>query len=121
MQQLRLGTVILAAGSSRRMGRPKLLLPWGATSVLGHQITLWKAFGAMQICVVYAEHDQGMHAELDRLAVPACDRIGNPRPKQGMFGSIRCAAMWEGWLGDLTHVVISLGDQPHLRPETLQA
>jgi len=30
------GVVILAAGRSARMGRPKLLLPWGGTSVLGH-------------------------------------------------------------------------------------
>jgi molybdenum cofactor cytidylyltransferase len=103
------------------MGRPKLLLPWGATSVLGHQINLWKAFGAAQICIVYAKDDQGMHAELDRLAVPAGDRIANPHAQQGMFSSIRCAAVCEGWLADLTHFVISLGDQPHLRLETLHA
>jgi len=38
-----------------------------------------------------------------------------------MFSSIRCAAMWNGWGPKLTHVVITLGDQPHLRVETLQA
>jgi molybdenum cofactor cytidylyltransferase len=118
---LKSGIVILAAGSSRRMGRPKLLLPWGATSVLGHQISLWKAFGARRICIVYADDDQGMRVELDRLAIPIGDRIVNHHPDQGMFGSIRCAAMWKGWYPDLTHVVISLGDQPHLRLETLRA
>jgi molybdenum cofactor cytidylyltransferase len=118
---LKSGIVILAAGSSRRMGRPKLLLPWGTTSVLGHQISLWEAFGAAQICIVYAEDDPGMRAELDRLAVPIADRIVNPHTDQDMFGSICCAAMWKGWYPDLTHVVISLGDQPHLRLETLLA
>ena len=30
--------IILAAGRSRRMGQPKMLLPWGETTVLGHVI-----------------------------------------------------------------------------------
>ena len=33
-----LGVIILGAGASSRMGRPKLLLPWGDTSVIGHLI-----------------------------------------------------------------------------------
>jgi molybdenum cofactor cytidylyltransferase len=102
------------------MGRPKLLLPWGATSVLGHQIAVWKELCAAQVCVVHAKEDAGMQAELDRLAVPVTDCITNPHPEQGMFSSIRCAATWEHWLSDLSHIVISLGDQPHLRVETLK-
>ena len=39
---VRVGVVILAAGRSRRMGKPKLLLPWGETSVLGHLIRQWE-------------------------------------------------------------------------------
>jgi len=38
-----------------------------------------------------------------------------------MFGSIRCAAAWSGWMPGLTHWAITLGDQPHLRGETLRA
>ena len=48
------GAVILAAGSSSRMGRPKLLLPWGATSVLGHQIQTWRSLSVGQIATVVA-------------------------------------------------------------------
>ena len=116
-----LGVIILAAGSSRRMGRPKLLLPWGATSVLGRQIQNWHKLGVGQITVVCAGADQLMQIELDRLDFPAADRIQNLQPEQGMFGSIRCAAQWPGWSAMLTHWAISLGDQPHLRMETLQA
>jgi molybdenum cofactor cytidylyltransferase len=46
---LALGAVILAAGRSTRMGQPKLLLPWGKTSVLGHLIGQWQSAGAGQI------------------------------------------------------------------------
>jgi CTP:molybdopterin cytidylyltransferase MocA len=37
-----------------------------------------------------------------------------------MFSSIQCAAQWPGWQAALTHWGIVLGDQPHLRPQTLR-
>src|SRR4030067_719174 len=33
-----ISAIILAAGESKRMGQPKMLLPWGHTTVLGHVI-----------------------------------------------------------------------------------
>ena len=120
-ERFAIGVVILAAGSSRRMGRPKLLLQWGSTSVLGHLLREWKALGAGQVAVVHPPELTPLERELDRLEFPKRDRILNPRPERGMFSSIQCAAEWSGWRDDLTHWVITLGDQPHLRRETLQA
>lgn len=142
------------------MGRPKLLLPWGETSVLGHLIRQWRALGAKQIAVVCAPGDRPIQAELDRLVFhelplsrPTAslsthrgkrsgrgarpgrfmvgehgvitkgttqDRIINPAPERGMFSSIQCAAEWPGWQAALTHWAFVLGDQPHLRPQTLR-
>jgi molybdenum cofactor cytidylyltransferase len=115
-----LGVVILAAGRSQRMGQPKLLLPWGHTSVLGHLIGQWQALRARQIAVVSAASDQALRSELDRLAFPAENRIYNPDSARGMFSSIQCAAQWPGWQAALTHWAIVLGDQPHLQPQTLR-
>ena len=115
-----LGVVILAAGRSARMGKPKLLLPWAGTSVLGHLIEQWQALRFRQIAVVCAPGNLLIQAELDRLGFPAQDRIFNPAPEQGMFCSIRCSAQWPGWQKDLTHWAIVLGDQPHLEPQTLR-
>src|SRR5205823_9731144 len=115
------GVVILAAGASSRMGKPKLLLPWGVTSVLGHLIGQWKAMRAGQIATVWASGDQAVSAELDRLDFPRVHRVVNPTPERGMFSSIQCAARWGGWNAELTHWTIALGDQPHLRPDTLRA
>jgi molybdenum cofactor cytidylyltransferase len=120
-RRLAFGVVILAAGSSSRMGRPKLLLPWGETSVLGHLIGQWTYAGAQQIAVVCAPDARPIRGELDRLGFPESNRIVNPSPGRGMFSSIRCAADWPGWEPDLTHWVITLGDQPHLREATLRA
>ena len=115
-----LGVVLLAAGRSSRMGKPKLLLPWGRTSVLGHLIKQWKAVGAKQVAVVCAPDDAAIRLELDRLGFPARDRIINPAPQRGMFSSIQCAAQWLGWDPALTHWAIVLGDQPHLQRQTLR-
>ena len=114
------GVVILAAGQSKRMGLPKMLLPWGRTSVLGHLMRQWRRLGVEQVAVVCATGDQAIQAELDRLRFPRKNRIANPAPERGMFSSIRCAAQWPGWKGALTHWAIVLGDQPHLRHETLR-
>jgi len=116
-----LGVVLLAAGGSRRMERAKLLLPWGDTTIAGHQIRVWRRLGARQIAVVCAAGDSAMQAELDRMNFPAGDRVLNHAPQRGMFSSIRCAVQWGGWTPGLTHWAITLGDQPHLRPETLEA
>ncbi len=114
------GVIILAAGRSARMGKPKLLLPWGKTSVLGHLIEQWRALHANQIAVVCAAGDLAIQDEMDRSGFPAQDRIINPNPQRGMFSSIQCAAQWPGWQTELTHLAIVLGDQPHLRPQTLR-
>jgi molybdenum cofactor cytidylyltransferase len=126
--------VILAAGASSRMGRPKMLLPWGATTIIGHLIQQWRRLGAQKVAVVCA----GVNApqpdgpdsltpshlelagELDRLGLPLTERIFNPAPERGMFSSIQCAARWPGWKPELTHWILVLGDQPHLRLVTLK-
>lgn len=114
------GVVILGAGASSRMGRPKLLLPWGTATVVGHIIKQWQALAA-QIAVVCRPGDRELSAELDRLGLPPHARIENPQPERGMFSSILCAARWPGWRKEISSRVVVLGDQPHLRLETLRA
>ncbi|HZT23842.1 MAG TPA: nucleotidyltransferase family protein [Verrucomicrobiae bacterium] len=116
----RLGVVVLGAGASTRMGRSKLLLPWRGTTVIGHILDQWRRLGAGQIAVVCRPNDPALFGELDRLQLPAQNRIENPQPDRGMFSSIQCAANWEGWQHGLVGWVIVLGDQPHLRLETLE-
>jgi molybdenum cofactor cytidylyltransferase len=113
-----LGVILLAAGASSRMGKPKLLLPWRSTSVLGHHLRVWRQLGAEQIAVVCAPEPHPVHHELDRLGFPATQRVINPQPERGMLSSIRCAAGWSGWK-PLSHWAILLGDQPHIPVEVL--
>ena len=117
----RYGVIILAAGASSRMGKAKLLLPWGGTSVLGHLIEQWRSLQGGQIAVICAEANEAVQSELDRLGFPTGARVFNPAPERGMFSSIQCAAAWNGWEPSVSHFAIVLGDQPHLRSATLQA
>jgi molybdenum cofactor cytidylyltransferase len=141
----RIGVVILGAGASSRMGRPKLLLPWKNTTVIGHIIRQWRELGAAQIAVVHRPNDEALveaikHAEggagsplpattqmndgahgVTRPANSSTHCIVNPRAEQGMFSSIVCAANWPGWRREISNWAIVLGDQPHLQTATLRA
>jgi len=113
--------VLLAAGASSRMGRPKLLLPWCGTTVLAHLLGLWRELDAAQLAVVTAPADGPVAAELVRAGMLERDCITNPKPERGMMSSIRCAAEWPGWKADLSHFLLTLGDQPHVQTLTLRS
>ncbi|HLP75427.1 MAG TPA: nucleotidyltransferase family protein [Candidatus Paceibacterota bacterium] len=121
MKTFCLATILLAAGRSSRMGRPKLLLPWGNNSILGHLLKVWSLVGAAQIAVVLAKDSSVLDDELKRLKFPEGNRVLNPVPDDGMFSSIQCAARWAGWNSSITHFAISLGDQPQLKETTLRS
>jgi molybdenum cofactor cytidylyltransferase len=114
------GVIILGAGASSRMGSPKLLLPWRDTTVIGAILRQWRELGAGQIALVHRPNDAPLAAELDRLDFPADGHIENSQPERGMFSSIVCAANWPGWNNEISRWAIVLGDQPHLRAETLR-
>ena len=114
-----LGALILGAGRSTRMGRPKLLLPWGRTSIVGHLLEQWRQAGALQVMVVHAEHDRVMIDELDGLGVGPESRVANTQVNADMFSSVVCGARCSQWHQSMTHCAIVLGDQPHLRQNTL--
>jgi len=136
--------VILGAGASSRMGRPKLLLPWRDTTVIGAILRQWRELGAAQIAIVHRQNDDKLVEEIKRAEgragspLPAAAQtndgahgvtrptnvstgfIINPQPERGMVSSIVCAANWPGWTKEISIWAVVLGDQPHLRPETLR-
>jgi molybdenum cofactor cytidylyltransferase len=121
--RLHLAAIILAAGRARRMGKPKLLLPWHGSTIIAHEIETWRNIHSdaetVDVRVVCGSRPDPIQDELDRLHFPETSRIINPKPDDGMFSSLRCAA-WENWPADITHFAIILGDQPHLKRATLQ-
>ena len=122
--------ILLAAGESRRMGQPKMLLPWGETTVLGQVVRMFSA-GLLEeadepvhpdyeILVVIGGARPIVEAELERLAGSYPLRIVyNPHyAPGGMVSSIQAGL---SALGPETHAaLIGLGDQPQVRAETVR-
>jgi len=116
----RISAILLAAGESRRMGQPKLLLPWGSSSVLGQAVAAFAEAGIQEILVVTGAARQEVEALAVSLARDYPVRtVFNPEyARGGMLGSIRCG------IGALDRqpraALIGLGDQPQVRSDTVQ-
>lgn len=114
------GAVILAAGASTRMGRCKLLLPWGDKTILTHLLDQWRSAGAAQIAPVIDPANELLRKAVADAGFSRRDWIENPSAELGMFTSLQQASRWTGWISTLTHWVIALGDQPHIHTSTLR-
>ncbi len=65
-QELRpLAAIVLAAGASTRMGRQKLLLPWGKTTVLGCTLENLRQSGVTPLILVVGHQWQTVLAAVD--------------------------------------------------------
>lgn len=113
-----LAAVILAAGMSRRMGQPKLLLPWEGTTVLGKVVAVIALAGVSEIVVVSGGARAGVEAEVARLAESLPVRaIFNAQFEAGeMMSSLRAGLAGLGPQAEA--VLIGLGDQPQLSLES---
>jgi len=112
-----ISAIILAGGESKRMGRPKMLLPWGTDSVLGHVISVFEAAGVEDILVVTGgAHEQLVSHLADRANVRTAF---NPDYAQGeMLSSIKCGLAGLGLETDAA--LIGLGDQPQVQEMTVR-
>jgi molybdenum cofactor cytidylyltransferase len=100
--------VVLAAGSSRRMGQPKQLLPLRGRPVLQHVLDACAASRLGEIVVVL-----GHEAGAIRAAIVLPERarvVVNARHAEGQGGSLACGL---GAIGDdAVAAAVVLGDQP---------
>jgi molybdenum cofactor cytidylyltransferase len=106
--------ILLAAGESTRMGRPKPLLPWGETSLLEYQAGELRAAGVDDIVVVL-----GHAADEVRPSVPAGARVVvNEAYREGRASSLRAGA--EALPDGADPIVVLSVDQPRPRQITEQ-
>ena len=83
---MHIGAIILAAGSSIRMGAFKPLLTIGPKTLLGHAISLFQNNTIDDIVVVTGHHSGDLQQELDRYP---CRPVRNGSFTDGMFSSIK--------------------------------
>ena len=108
--------LLLAAGASTRMGRPKQLLPYHGRTLLRHAAETAIASGCAPIVLVTGALHEALVAEVSGLPIRA---IHNPEWETGMASSIRAglAALNES---PPAAVLIMLTDQPLVTPGLLQ-
>lgn len=109
------GAVVLAAGLSRRMGREKVLLPFGGSTMLG--TVLSKLGGAgIEAVVVVVRPDLAGAAAAARGA--GAGVVVNPRPEGEMIESIRLGVA--ALPADVDAFFVWPADHPAVRPDTLE-
>jgi molybdenum cofactor cytidylyltransferase len=105
--------ILPAAGASRRMGRPKLLLPFGGGTVVGSLVQALREGGVSEIVLVTAPDDEALRAWAAEAGVRT---VVNPDPSRGMLSSIR-----EGIAAAPKYqlIVVCPADLPALRSSTV--
>jgi molybdenum cofactor cytidylyltransferase len=109
--------LVLAAGASSRMGRPKPLLELGGRTFLAH--ALWAAHeGGAHPLLVVARDPEDLRSRAGRL--PAAEWVASPQAHRGQSYSLRV-----GLRAAARHqpraVLVGLSDQVGLRPEAVAA
>lgn len=112
-----ISALILAAGRSERMGRPKMSLPWGDDTVLGHVIAVFRAADVEDVLVVSG----GDRAEVERIASACGARTAfNPHyAGQEMLGSLQVGL--QAMPAQAAACLVALGDQPQVLESTVRA
>lgn len=99
--------LVLAAGESRRMGTPKLLLPFGEKTIIEHIVDNVCNSKAEKILVVLGSHHEKIRSKIaDRPVLT----VINTRYQEGMLSSIQTG--FRSVPPETSAVVICLGDQP---------
>lgn len=111
-----IAAIILAAGESKRMGQPKMLLPWGKTTVLGHVISMFRQAGIEQVTVVTG----GAHEQVERIVNQhSAQSIYNDQYSHGeMLSSLQLGLSAQ--TPQVQAVLVGLGDQPQVQPGTVR-
>jgi molybdenum cofactor cytidylyltransferase len=112
--------VVPAAGRSRRMGRPKLLLPYRGSTVAGALVAALRGGGVERVVLVTASGG-GALARWGRSAGLAV--AINPDPAHGMLSSVRAGIAAAGGAAALADgggpLLVAPADLPALQAETV--
>lgn len=101
--------IILAAGASTRMGKPKQLLAYQGRSLLRHTAEIAIASSSQPVIVILGANAESIKPEINHLPVQI---VENPQWVEGMNSSIRVGI--EALNQNIEAVIITLCDQPFI-------
>jgi molybdenum cofactor cytidylyltransferase len=106
--------IVLAAGSSHRMGDQKLLLPFGGKTVVAHIIDQILSSSIDKVFVVTGHQAERVSRELSDRRVSI---VTNAQYESGMLSSVRCGL--RSLPRQCRAVLVALGDQPSITTELI--
>ncbi len=114
--QRSIGAVVLAAGMSKRMGQPKVLLPWTGRKTIIEQIIEQLVLSRLDHIVVVTGNEA---LEVRRLAERAgVETVYNPHYSTGeMLSSLKAGLA--ALPTQVSAALVVLGDQPRLQPRVI--
>jgi molybdenum cofactor cytidylyltransferase len=116
MRDARVCGLVLGAGGSERLGRPKQLLPLGDGTLLGHVVGVARASAFDQLVVAIGGAADEVRAHVD---LSGADVVVNDAYGEGCSSSIATALRVVEERCDV--LVLMLGDQPGVTSETVAA
>jgi molybdenum cofactor cytidylyltransferase len=108
--------LVLAAGGSRRLGRPKQVLSYGDATLLDHVLRTARECAFDQLVVALGGHADEVRASVD---LDGADVVVNEVFGEGCSSSIAAALGAVDARCDV--LVLLLGDQPGVRADTVHA
>ncbi len=109
--------IVLAAGTSSRLGRPKQLLLLKERPLTQHVIDAAIAAGLRDVIVILGHQAEDVRAGLDLR--PPARAVVNPDYEQGQSSSLRAGLRAAG--PEIRAVLILLGDQPGISSAAIRA
>lgn len=118
-----ISAIILAAGQSKRMGEPKMLLPWGNVSVLEQVIAVFASAGLEDILVVTGAKRRRVEAVLERCRpqYPVRSVFNAAFETDEMIASVQCGLKHFDQEQAVGAALIGLGDQPQVEEGSVRA
>ena len=105
------GIILLAAGSSSRLGRPKQLLKYNSHTLLQHSLQIAIASNAHNIVVVLGAHAENIKEDIDHQNIHIAI---NSSWQEGMASSIHCGIKAMAEISpSVEGIIIMVCDQPH--------
>src|SRR5512140_60797 len=111
-----ISAIILAAGQSRRMGQPKMLLPWGRRMVIEQVVITFLKAGIDDLVVITG--GAGDQVEKTMASYPV-RTISNTDYRNGeMLSSLQCGL--RAMSDRAQAALIGLGDQPQVEEQSVR-
>jgi molybdenum cofactor cytidylyltransferase len=106
--------IILAAGESKRMGFPKMFLPFNGSTMIENVIRNIKSSKVDNMIIVSGAGSEKLSELVSGLNANCCY---NNNYKEGMLSSVLCGI--RNLPADFRAVLVFQGDQPLIAPETI--